>query len=78
MIDESIFLTAEKFFKTVDDLVKLNNIGYIESTVKACEKYLIDFEDVTKLKLISPALKDKLRNEGVDDGRLKRESQLPI
>jgi len=77
-LDESIFLTAEKFFNTADNMVKRTNIGYIEAVQKTCEKYLIDYEDVAKMKLISPILKEKMQAEGMEDGRLKRESTLPI
>jgi hypothetical protein len=77
-IDESIFLTPEKFFKTVDDYVWKHDSGYIESTIKACEYYMIDYEDIYKMNLINPILKDKLRVEAIADGYLKQESQLPI
>jgi hypothetical protein len=77
-LDTSIFLTQEKFFAAIEEYIKENDASYIEATIRTCEKFMVDLEDVHKLKLISPVLKDKLRIEGMDDGYLKRESQLPI
>lgn len=77
-IDTSIFLDAKKFQEFVEAYVSENNSSFIEGTVKACEHFLVDPEDVVKLKLISVALRDKLQTEGMSDGYLKQEAQLPI
>jgi hypothetical protein len=77
-IDTSIFLTQDKFFYVVEEFVWMEDISYIEATIKACDQFMIEIEDVHKLKLINPILKDKLRMEGTNDGFLKREAQLPI
>jgi len=78
VLDTSIFLTADKFFYAVEEYVWDEDITYIEATIKTCEQFQIDLEDVHKLKLINPVLKDRIRMEGTADGYLKREAQLPI
>ena len=76
-IDE-VFLTADKFFHVVEELVWMDNISYIEATIQACTKFLIDPEDINKLKLINPVLKDRLKMDAIEEGFLKREAQLPL
>jgi len=75
---EERFLTAEKFYKEINELVWKDDISYLESTMIICDKKEIDPEDLVKLKLISPILKMKLREEATDNGLLKPESKLPL
>jgi hypothetical protein len=77
-IDESIFLNADKFYFAVEELVWEDDLTYIEATLKTCETFLIDLEDVYKLKLINPILKGKLLHEGTEEGYLKRSAVLPF
>ena len=76
-IDE-VFLTADKFFHVVEEMVWMDNISYIEATLQACNNFMIDPEDIHKLKLINPVLKDRLKMDAIEEGFLKREAQLPI
>lgn len=78
MTSDSPFLNSEKFFKQVDEFTRKFNITYIEATVKACEHFQIDPEDVGKLKLINSSLRDRLHVDGMNEGYLKREAQLPL
>ncbi len=78
MEDSSPFLNSEKFFKIVEDIVWELDVTYIEATILACDKLQIDPEDITKLKLINMSLKDRIKNNAMDEGYLKKEAQLPI
>lgn len=75
---ESMFLTAEKLYAAINLVVQTKGMSYVEATLVICEEKQIDYEDIKKLKLISPILYDKLRTEGVESGQLKQESTLPI
>jgi hypothetical protein len=77
-LDTSIFLTGEKVWEAVDNLVYEEDLTYIEATIKFCEQNNIDLEDVKKLKLIIPKLQEKIQTEGTAAGYLKPISQLPI
>lgn len=76
--EDTPFLTADKFYKMIDDLVWEEDISYIEATISICTLLLIDPEDINKLKLVSPILKVKLHTDGMNEGMLRREAQLPI
>lgn len=73
-----IFLTAEKLYKEIDELVWEEDISYIEATTRVCESKNIDLEDIKKLKLVAPILFDKIRTEALHQGMLKPESSLPV
>lgn len=75
---EGMFLNSEKFYKSVDDLVWKDDITYLEAVMLECDAKGIDPEDLVKLKLISPMLKQKLQTEAQELGYLKAESSLPI
>jgi len=75
---ESMFLTAEKLFAAIDQVVTKTGVTYVEATLIVCEDKQIDYEDIKKLKLISPILYGKLRTEGMESGQLKQESTLPV
>lgn len=73
-----IFLNSEKFFKQVESLVREKKMTYIEATIAACTHFQVDPEDLGKLKLVNSSLKDRLHVDGMNEGYLKREAQLPI
>lgn len=75
---ESIFLTSEKFYKEINEIVWKEDISYMEATMQVCDNKEIDPEDLVKLKLISPILKQKLFEESVENGLMKAEARLPI
>ena len=77
-LDEPIFLNADKFFIKVEELSHSLKLTYIDATLRACEYFKVDPEDIYKLKLINISLKDRLHLDGMNEGYLKRESQLPI
>ncbi len=72
------FLTQDKFWKLVDEKVWELDISYLEATLLVCTEKNIDPEDLGKLKLVNPMLKDRLKLDGMAEGYLKRESRLPI
>ena len=74
----SLFLTAEKLYKEIDELVWMEDITYLEATMKVCEEKQIDVEDIKKLKLVSPILYSKLHSEAASQGQLKPSATLPI
>lgn len=78
VLEEPAFLTPEKFFLTVESLVWAEDITYIEATIIICDKFMIDIEDVYKLKLICESLKDRIRIDATADGYLKKAPMLPI
>ncbi len=75
---DEIFLNSEKFFKEVEEKVWELDISYIDAVIMVADKFQIDVEDLPKLKLINSTLKDRLKMAGMQEGYLKKESQLPI
>lgn len=75
---ESQFLTAEKFYREVNEIVWKDDVEYLEAIMAVCDNKSIDPEDLVRLKLISPILKSKLEEEGIAGGLLKPSSKLPI
>ncbi len=76
--DNLPFINSEKFHKLVDDLVWEDDITYLEAVMIICDRTGIAPEDLMRRRLISPNLKEKLHQDGVDSGVLKEESRLPI
>ena len=74
----SQFLTSDKFYKEVNEVVWDDDITYMEAIMIMCDKKEIDPEDLVKNKLISPLLKSKLQEESTMLGLLKPEARLPI
>lgn len=76
---ETVFLTAEKLYREIDDLVNNSDLTYFEATIQVCDEKNIDFEDIKKLKLVAPILYSKLYEEAMVNRMLKSvESILPI
>ncbi len=75
---EELFLTADKFFMMVEDKVRKLKISYIDAVIMLSEELQYDVEDLMKFKLINSTLKDRLKMNGMEEGYLKKESQLPI
>jgi len=75
---ESLFLTAEKFYVYVNNVVVSDDISYIDAVMQVCDTNGIDPEELVKNKLISPLLRSKLHIEAMENGMLKPESTLPM
>ena len=75
---ESLFLNAEKFFVEVEDLVYMDDIPYLDAIMMVCDTKDIDPEELVRLKLISPLLKQHLQEEVTLAGQLKPDSTLPF
>ena len=73
-----IFLNAEKFFNSVDKLVWADDITWIDATIKTCEEYQVDYEDVMSLGLICPKLRENIEDEAIADGRVDPGARLPL
>jgi len=74
----SQFLTSEKFYKEVNELVWKDDVTYMEAIMLVCDNKEIDPEDLVKNKLISPLLKSKLQEESTELGLLKPGARLPL
>ena len=74
----ALFLTAEKLYKKIDEMVWMEDITYFEATIRVCEENQIDVEDIKKLKLVSPILYSKLHSEASLQGQLKPFATLVI
>lgn len=77
-LDESPFINAERFYKLVDDLVWAEDISYLDAIMIVCDNTGIDPEDLVKRRLISVNLKEKLRQDAIENGILKQTATLPI
>lgn len=75
---ESNFLTASKLYEEINEIVWMEDIPYMEATVRVCDEKSIDYDDLKKYNLISPNLFDELRREAMDNGQIPREAMLPV
>ena len=75
---QTLFLTSEKFYKDVDDMVWKDDISYLEAIMLVCDEKDINPEDLEPLRLISPLLKQHLIEEETASGRLKPASHIEL
>ena len=75
-IVENKLLTFESFAHIIDNISRTLNLNTLESVCHFVYINEIDMEDI--LPLINKSMKDKIRMAAVDDGLMKKESQLPI
>ena len=75
---ENKFYCSKKFAVEIEDIVKNNNMSYIDSIVFFCEKNSLDVEVIPKL--MSKPLKEKLKAEAMELNFLKKTSyaKLPV
>lgn len=77
-MDLNKLLNADKFFKLVDTKREKLKLTWMEATVEVCDEMSIEIDDVYKLKLINPALKDRINLDAMNCGMLKKVAQLPL
>ncbi len=73
------FLCPDKFTKEIEKLVaERNDLNYITAITEYCEVNDIEIESITKL--ISSALKDRIRDDAIKLNFIKRTSKarLPL
>jgi hypothetical protein len=67
-------LNIRSFSEEIEGMVLRKDAEtYISAIIKFCDAYGYDEMDV--VKFISPALKEKLEKEAIEDGHLKRTSK---
>lgn len=69
------FLNPQSLQETIQAKVAEGK-SYIDSVLEFCDETDMEFDDVAKL--MSDNLRQRLRNEYVDQGYLKQEAALPI
>ena len=72
------FMSQAKFSSDIEEIVRENELTYIESIVQYCDENTIEI--VTISKLLSKPLKERLRCEAMNLNYLKKTSKakLPI
>ena len=71
-----MFLTQSSFQEAVENLVDELNVTYMEGVIEYCKDNEIDLEDVAPL--ISSNLRDKIRQDAMESGHMKKTAALPI
>lgn len=69
------FLNPQALQEAIQSLVD-NGMTYVEATLEFCDQADMEVEDLAKL--LSDNLRQKLRDEYVENGYLKEEASLPI
>ncbi len=76
---DDLFLTAEKLYVMIDNLVWQDDISYIDATLAILEKIDMEYDDLVKYKLITPMLYEHLNDEGMSLGLLvNKKTSLPL
>jgi len=72
------FMSQAKFSSDIEEIVRENEITYIESIVQYCDENTIEIDTISKL--LSKPLKERLRCEAMNLNYLKKTSKakLPI
>ena len=70
------FLCSSQFAQDIENIVKDDNLGYIDAIIHYCEQNAIDVESVPKL--ITKPLKEKLKWEATELNFLKRTSRAKL
>ena len=70
------FLCSSQFAQDIENIVKDDNLGYIDAIIHYCEQNAIDVESVPKL--IPKPLKEKLKWEATELNFLKRTSRAKL
>jgi hypothetical protein len=72
------FMSQAKFSSDIEEIVRENELTYIESIVQYCDENTIEIDTISKL--LSKPLKERLRCEAMNLNYLKKTSKakLPI
>ena len=72
------FMSQAKFSSDLEEIVRENELTYIESIVQYCDENTIEIDTISKL--LSKPLKERLRCEAMNLNYLKKTSKakLPI
>lgn len=71
-------LTADKFYKEVDTLVRNHSLNYMDAVVFYCEKNDIEIEAAASMIRSNQRIKSHIQNEGEELNFLPRSPKLPI
>lgn len=66
----------EKFSNTIVEIVERDRIEYIDAIVYYCEEYGMEFEIAAKL--ITPAIKQHIESEAIQNRLIQSYPVLPI
>lgn len=69
-------ITKDKFSMLIEEIVRDDNLSYIDAIVHWCEQNEMEIE--TAAKLISPVIKEKMARECVELNIIKGGAKLPI
>lgn len=70
------FLTEASFQLKIEELVREKRVSYMDAVLLFCHENDLEPSDISKV--VSSNLKEKIRDDAVSDGLMKRTSQLPI
>lgn len=70
------FMTERSFQEEIENIVKQFHITHMEAVIQFCGDHDLDPEDI--VSFVSSNLRDKIRQDAMDDGLIKKTAQLPI
>lgn len=70
------FLTERSFQEAIENIVVQNRLSHMDAVIHFCKENDLDPEDIASV--VSTNLRDKIRQNAMDDGHFKRTAQLPI
>lgn len=71
-----MFMTQSSFQEAIEGKVKFKRLTYMESVIEFCKENDIDLEDIGSL--VSSNLRDKIRQDAMNNGFMKKTAVLPI
>jgi hypothetical protein len=74
--DHIVFMTEESFMRLIQDICDETGMNNLEAIVHYCKTEDIDQEDI--LPLIGRPMTEKIKNDAMNSGMMRRESTLPI
>ena len=69
-------MTQSSFQEAIEGKVKFKRLTYMESVIEFCKENDIDLEDIGSL--VSSNLRDKIRQDAMNNGFMKKTAVLPI
>lgn len=70
------FMTERSFQEAIEKIVDQNRINHMDAVIHFCAENDLDPEDITEF--VSSNLRDKIRQDAMDEGHIKRTARLPI
>lgn len=70
------FMTERTFQEAIEAIVEANRISHMDAVLAFCDENDLDPDDIKQF--VSSNLRDKIRQDAVEEGFFKRTAQLPI